>query len=303
MDIDRLLKKVKELRLPSGEYAVFGSAVLAVRGLREAPNIDLIVSDRLWQKLLDERQPDEEGFIRYGVVKISNWWFAPTRKDIPTMIAEAEEIEGLPFARIEEVLAYKKDLSREKDKNDVEIIEKYLSNRTKGELVGLGVSTYERLLDRFVGEVRVRLMKEVMSVILFGSVARGKANGDSDIDLFVLYDDGLVGRKEISDRLTEIVVSLRVSKEYSELVAKGVWPEIYPFLISKGRIGDTLWVCLDSIEEGKIIFDKDGFGRSFLDGLRKKVDFLGGRRVELSDGGWLWILFSDYKKCLQNINF
>lgn len=80
MEIEKLMDQLRKLALPLGDYAVFGSAVLAFLGLREAPNIDVIVKDILWGKLLEKYQPDDEGFIRIGQVKISNWWFAPTKK-------------------------------------------------------------------------------------------------------------------------------------------------------------------------------------------------------------------------------
>ncbi len=74
--------------------------------------------------------PDEEGFIHIGQIKISNWWFAPTRKDIPTMIKEAEIIDGIPFVRLEEVRDYKAFLNRDKDKNDVRLIDQFLKSNS-----------------------------------------------------------------------------------------------------------------------------------------------------------------------------
>ena len=44
------IESLKKQNLPEGEYAVFGSAVMAVRGFREAPNIDIIVTDKLWNE-------------------------------------------------------------------------------------------------------------------------------------------------------------------------------------------------------------------------------------------------------------
>ncbi len=129
MSIQTLIASVKEQSFPISEYAVFGSALLGLYGLREVPNIDLIVTNKLWGKLIQEYTPNEEGFIRFSGVKISNWWFAVTRKDIPTMIKEAEIREGIPFVRIEEVRYYKEKLNREKDKRDIELIDQYLAQQ------------------------------------------------------------------------------------------------------------------------------------------------------------------------------
>lgn len=126
MQIAQLLQQVKDLNLPQNEYAIFGSATLAIRNLRESPNIDLIVTNQLWTKLLETYTPDDEGFIRTKQVKISNWWFAPTKKSITTMINEAEIIEGLPFVKLDDVLSYKQNLNRDKDIIDVKLIKNFL---------------------------------------------------------------------------------------------------------------------------------------------------------------------------------
>ncbi len=39
-----LFKKVKNLNLPIGDYALFGSAPMGIRGLRECHDIDIIVT-------------------------------------------------------------------------------------------------------------------------------------------------------------------------------------------------------------------------------------------------------------------
>jgi predicted nucleotidyltransferase len=47
---------------------------------------------------------------------------------------------------------------------------------------------YETVIRQFVREARARYPHQVEKVILFGSVARGKAGADSDIDLLVLWN-------------------------------------------------------------------------------------------------------------------
>ena len=46
-----LFQKVKKLQLPQGEYALFGSAPLGIRGLKECSDIDIIVTQKLWKEL------------------------------------------------------------------------------------------------------------------------------------------------------------------------------------------------------------------------------------------------------------
>src|SRR3989344_8264129 len=48
-----IFKKLKELNFPSGEYVVVGGA-MAAHGIREAHDLDILVTPSLYQKLLDQ---------------------------------------------------------------------------------------------------------------------------------------------------------------------------------------------------------------------------------------------------------
>ncbi|MBI3626670.1 hypothetical protein HY224_01340 [Candidatus Uhrbacteria bacterium] len=51
MNKDEIIAKVKALNLPKNSYIVFGSCPLAIAGLREANDIDLLVSEEIFLKL------------------------------------------------------------------------------------------------------------------------------------------------------------------------------------------------------------------------------------------------------------
>jgi len=292
MKTSDLIEQVKEMNLTRGEFAIFGSAVMAIRGMREVPNIDLIVTDKLWSDLLERGYvPDHEGFIRKNMVKISNWWFAVTRSSIPKMIENAETIKDLPFVKLDDVRYYKSKLNREKDFADVKLIDRYLETNSDNERQkGLGIEIYKGITDLFVDRVKTSLGDGVLSMVIFGSVSRGQAKGDSDIDIFIYFDDKLSNRYQIEKKVNEIIIELRGNKEYFELEDQNIIPEIYPFYIAKSNSDNLPWVCLDSCLEGKIIFDSDNFGKTLMMNFLKKIDDQGGRKVNLPQGGWCWIL-------------
>jgi hypothetical protein len=49
-----IVSRVKELNLPLGEYCVFGSGVLEIYGIRKAKDVDLLVTENLYNKLKKE---------------------------------------------------------------------------------------------------------------------------------------------------------------------------------------------------------------------------------------------------------
>ncbi|GAF93599.1 unnamed protein product, partial [marine sediment metagenome] len=50
----KYLDELKRLDLPKDKYAIFGSGPLAIRGLRENRDLDIIVKPELWEKLVNE---------------------------------------------------------------------------------------------------------------------------------------------------------------------------------------------------------------------------------------------------------
>ena len=130
------LQKIKDLQLPAGEFAIFGSGPLAVRNIRESHDADLIVFEKLFEEYKQKSDWKYKGFERDGryvemiekdEVEFYKDW-RPGEWNIAKLIQESEIINGLPFVKLDEVLKWKKISNREKDKKDILLIEKYLQN-------------------------------------------------------------------------------------------------------------------------------------------------------------------------------
>ncbi|MDD4897684.1 MAG: hypothetical protein WCZ99_03160 [Candidatus Paceibacterota bacterium] len=125
-----LFEKVKKLKLPIGKYALFGSAQLGIRGLKDCHDIDIIIFDDLWEQYKKKNWKkgllyEEEYLFNEGIELWKSW--GPGEWDIKQLIEEAEMIDGLPFVKLEKVLEWKKIAMREKDIKDIEIIENFLN--------------------------------------------------------------------------------------------------------------------------------------------------------------------------------
>lgn len=122
-----LLNEFQNLDLSDGEYAIFGSGPLAVRGLREAGDLDIVVTDSLYQKLKEKYPEKEKGTIKLGKIEI----ISPQNSIIENpqgIIKRAELIKGLRFVRLEDIIVWKKKMGREKDFKDIKLIEEYFKN-------------------------------------------------------------------------------------------------------------------------------------------------------------------------------
>ncbi len=90
----------------------------------------------------------------------------------------------------------------------------------------------QKLVQKFVEEIKSRYGGEIREVILFGSLARGEAMAESDIDLLVVTTSDWY---EMQKKLAEVIVEfLLETGEY--ISAKAVNVEEYE-LMKKLRTG------------------------------------------------------------------
>jgi hypothetical protein len=133
-----IFEEAKKLDLPIGEYVVFGSGILSAKGIRPAKDIDLLVTPTLFRKLLKEgwkrkyfyRRFFECKSIRNGIAEVfSNAYRGNYNKSVEDIISSAEVIEGIPFMNLNELKEFKIAMGRNKDLDDVKLIEAYLKKQ------------------------------------------------------------------------------------------------------------------------------------------------------------------------------
>ena len=126
------LQVVRDLHLPQQDYAIFGSGPLLVRGIIDVANdIDILCRGAAWARVREEgeiRRLDKydltvveflEGLVSFG----TEWRIGSF--DADQLIESAEIIDGLPFVRLEHVVAYKRIANRPKDARHLEALEAY----------------------------------------------------------------------------------------------------------------------------------------------------------------------------------
>lgn len=174
---------------------------------------------------------------------------------------------------------------------------KFLILDTFGESEGmgrdyLGYKECKELLRRLILLLKGELGDELLAVALFGSVARGKAGKESDVDLLVVYEGK---RVRIDKMFREIVLTLREGEEYKALQAEGFLPDVFPVFMDLSKLRRHPWLLLDIADHGIILLDKGGILKKELKKIKKRLKELGSRKVVLEDGSWYWDLKPDWK--------
>jgi hypothetical protein len=105
--LEYLLDELKGYGLEDGDYAIFGSAPLVVKGLLDDVNdLDVIIKPSKWIFGDNEYRTEDIEFF-------NNW----PGFDIDDLIDNKSfEYNGFRFVNVDEVIRYKKMLKRKKDK-------------------------------------------------------------------------------------------------------------------------------------------------------------------------------------------
>lgn len=107
------------------------------------------------------------------------------------------------------------------------------------------ISLEQFILDELVEGILAIITSKLDSVILYGSVARGTATDESDVDIALIIKEKLTVENE--ELLNDLIVdlSLKYDKVFSVIdIEKSVlnkWNNAVPFYQNLEREGITLW--------------------------------------------------------------
>jgi hypothetical protein len=125
----RIIDRIHRLDLPEKEFIVIGSGLLDVWNLRQANDIDLVVTPRLFKQLsrtgnYTMSMKYDEPFLQAEDREI--WLTWGTGRDFVFLRKNALVIEGILFVHPDIIIDHKKRRGTQKDLNDIQLIERYL---------------------------------------------------------------------------------------------------------------------------------------------------------------------------------
>jgi len=151
----------------------------------------------------------------------------------------------------------------------------------------------EQVVEKLARKTREFYGNRLVSLAIFGSVARGTARPGSDIDILIIADDLPRGRLKRAFEFQKNVED-RLERHLSSLRKKEIDISISPVFKTREEVEMGSPLFLDMTRDVIIIFDRDGFLKSYLEKLKKRLEELGARRVQRGNA-WYWILKPDYK--------
>jgi hypothetical protein len=119
-------EKIQKLNLPKRSYIVVGSGILNALAIRQSSDIDLIVIKNVYDKFenlgWDHGKWPDQVVMEKDVFELGTNWYG---KNVDELLDRAEYIDNIPYLSLNDVYEWKKSLGREKDLNDLKLIDKY----------------------------------------------------------------------------------------------------------------------------------------------------------------------------------
>ncbi len=148
------------------------------------------------------------------------------------------------------------------------------------------LSDYKQILNKFKQKLLARFKDDLISLVLFGSVARGTARKESDIDMLIILKDAPASYYDRLKPVIDIELELRNDIE-------GMPPVFSSIILSLDEAKQNRNIFLDMIDDSIILYDTNNFFKNRLSELKNRLVQLGSKKVTLDDDTWYWNLKPD----------
>jgi predicted nucleotidyltransferase len=141
------------------------------------------------------------------------------------------------------------------------------------------------LAGEYAAFLRSAFGDRLVSVVLYGSVARGDARPGADIEVLVVVDaiaPGPFKRRDLLDAADQALAPLIDAAGMEDIPTR-----LVRIVKSREEAREVDPLYLDLTQDAVLLYDRDGFFARILDGVRASLDRLGATRT--GDGhAWYW---------------
>jgi uncharacterized protein len=152
--------------------------------------------------------------------------------------------------------------------------------------------SFERLLAEVLDALQAYYGQRLVSLAVFGSVARGTQRSDSDVDILIVCDPLPSGRMRRIAEFEE--AEQRLAPVLSNLSAQGIATFLSPVLRTPSEVERGGVFYVDLVDDARLLYDRGDFLKGFLGRLRRRLEQLGARLVRRGNA-WYWDLKPDFK--------
>jgi predicted nucleotidyltransferase len=143
------------------------------------------------------------------------------------------------------------------------------------------------LAKRYAAEAQKALADQLVSIALYGSVARNEARPSSDIDLYVVLQEapsGMLSRRRLLEAVRESLTA-----ELEALWGQDVYADFVEVIRTREEARKFHPLYLDMSREAILLFDRDQFLENLLEKVKERLKS-GGADRKVMGNFWYWDL-------------
>jgi len=167
-------------------------------------------------------------------------------------------------------------------------IEKLLTEENAWENLEAVPSYFQNYLSNFLSELRKKFRVTLLSVILFGSIARGKWTKSSDLDLFIIFSDDHPDKRKLNETLVNLIIDFHEWKVRNKLKDDTSVHSIQATVMRLKDLNAFRTLFYDIAMDGIIIFDKDQTGQKFIERIGRRMKEKHLIRIYVGDRDFFW---------------
>ncbi len=137
--------------------------------------------------------------------------------------------------------------------------------------------------------------EDLIAAVIFGSAARGDFQKGSDLDLLIVLRESKDSMGKRIDEFMKMEWEIRKSPEYARAKAHGLPHRVEPVILDLEEFQNHPPLLLDLTSDAKVLIDKGDIFSMEMDGLRKRLQELGAKKVTLEGGRWYLVPKPDIK--------
>ncbi|MCX8169346.1 MAG: nucleotidyltransferase domain-containing protein [Candidatus Methanomethylicia archaeon] len=150
---------------------------------------------------------------------------------------------------------------------------------------------YLPLILMVIGKIFEKYGGRLVSIVIFGSIARGEAKPNSDLDILIIVEKL---PEKYSERINQVIEILEDVREVKLWLwkRKKIFCNVEFLMLTPDEASIVQPVYLDMLDNSILVYDRNYFFRQILEKFSKKLRALGAEKIVLPDGRWFWKLKS-----------
>lgn len=149
---------------------------------------------------------------------------------------------------------------------------------------------YATLLNNMLKIMKEEFKDDLISVVVYGSVARGDNRNDSDVDLLIIMKN--LPKDSMLKRIRLFETKVEDNLNLDEYWKMGYYISLSPVLKTPEEAEKFSPPYLDMVYDAVILYDSNYFFTRILQKLRDRLKELGAERVRMGKK-WYWVLKKD----------